>query len=165
MFWSGRRCRGRICCNQTRLQKTAPADIEEAGLRIIHHQVVKLFIPMPVALGTGQHIVDMRIKALGEQRLSQHIGRKRQRIPVGAGLEKAEEALSIRISGNGIHGDDVIILSLVDFVMPVDTRRRLNEGIGNEPLHVTFGLIPKRNKEEDQEREGEDFKNGVFSMS
>ena len=41
MFWSGRRCRGRICCKRTCLQKTAPADIEKTGLRIVYHQVVK----------------------------------------------------------------------------------------------------------------------------
>ena len=152
MFWNGRRCRGRICCKRTCLQKTAPADIEKTGLRIVYHQVVKLFVPMPVALGTGQHIVDMRIKALGEQRLSQHIGRERQRIPIGAGFKKAEKALSIRVGGNGIHGDDVVILSFVDFIMPVDTRRRLNEGVGNEPLHIAFGPIQKGNKEENQER-------------
>ena len=41
MFWSGRRCHGRICCKRTCLQKTAPADIEKTGLRIVYHQVVK----------------------------------------------------------------------------------------------------------------------------
>lgn len=38
---AGRRCRGRICCKRTCLQKTAPADIEKTGLRIVYHQVVK----------------------------------------------------------------------------------------------------------------------------
>ena len=107
----------------------------------------------------------MCIKALGEQRLSQHIGRERQRIPIGAGFKKAEKALSIRVGGNGIHGDDVVILSFVDFIMPVDTRRRLNEGVGNEPFHIAFGPIQKGNKEENQEREGEGFENSAFSTS
>lgn len=120
---------------------------------------------MPIAVGTGQHIVDVRIKALSEQRLSQHIGRERQRISIGAGFKKAEKALSIRVGGNGIHGDDVVILSFVDFIMPVDTRRRLNEGVGNEPLHIAFGPIQKGNKEENQEREGEGFENSAFSTS
>ena len=35
---------------------------------------------MPIAVGTGQHIVDVRIKALSEQRVNPNIGRKRQRI-------------------------------------------------------------------------------------
>ena len=120
---------------------------------------------MPIAVGTGQHIVDVRIKALSEQRLNPNTGRKRQRIPIGAGFKKAEKALSIRVGGNGIHGDDVVILSFVDFIMPVDTRRRLNEGVGNEPLHIAFGPIQKGNKEENQEREGEGFENSAFSTS